>query len=112
MLKFVSRKEKEVLKQIKDNYKQKNSSFSSVEPTPNRRVPMPIEKPTTPSTNLSRSPRKPNKIDLLFKMVGRNSQICSLKESVLSQSSSTSKIKAKLAEMNLDSTTAEESGLQ
>jgi hypothetical protein len=111
MLKFVYRKEKEVLKQIKENQKSKNSSFLSVEPTPNRRIPKPIEKPDTPSRNQSKSPRKLSKIDLLFKMVGRNSQISNLKDSVLSHNSSNSKIKPRPTDVNTDQTTAEESGL-
>ena len=102
MLKFVHRKEKEVLKQIKQNQKSKNSSFNSVEPTPNRRVPKPIEKPDTPSKNQSKSPRKLNKIDLLFKMVGRSSQISNLKDSVLSQNSSNCKIKSRPTDVNTD----------
>ena len=103
MLKFVYRIEKEVLKQIKDNQKSKSSSFNSVEPTPNRRIPKPIEKPDTPSRNQSKSPRKLNKIDLLFKMVGRNSaQISNLKDSVLSQNSSSNKVKPRPADVNTD----------
>jgi len=95
---------------MKDNQILKNSSFHSTEPTPNRRIPKPISKPATPRSHTSKSPKKNSKIDLLFKIAARSSQINSVKNSVLSQSSSTGKIKPKLND--LEQTTAEESALQ
>ena len=95
---------------MKDNQILKNSSFHSTEPTPNRRLPKPISKPATPRSHTSKSPKQNSKIDLLFKMAARSSQINSVKNSVLSQSSSTGKIKPKLND--LEQTTAEESALQ
>ena len=95
---------------MKDNQILKNSSFHSTESTPSRRIPKPISKPATPRSHTSKSPKQNSKIDLLFKMAARSSQINSVKNSVLSQSSSTGKIKPKLND--LEQTTAEESALQ